>query len=124
MMDAINLTIVRNMKRYTQPMFLFKKNLIKNRTNFSYEIKIDKTTPIKFDGVFLPSGESNIELFGSNIFVKEIHAKTYTLDILDFNSGEQLLVGNDIMEILSVSRHLNFSLNQRFRYIVLMLRKL
>ncbi|WP_084538447.1 hypothetical protein [Borrelia persica] len=123
-MDAINLAIIRNIARYTQPMFLLKKNLVRNRVDSSYEIQIDKSSPIKFDGVFFLSGEHNIELFNSNIFVKEIYAKAYTLDVVDFNAGEQLLVESDLMEILSVSRHFNLCLDHRFRYTVLMLKKL
>ncbi|UPA09848.1 DUF1506 family protein (plasmid) [Borrelia nietonii YOR] len=124
MMIGLNLAITDNITRYSRPMFLFKKSLIRNKSNASYERKVDKETSIKFDGVFLFKGEDNIELFGSNIFTKEIYAKVYTLDKIDFDLGDQVQVDDDLMEIVSISKYCNVYLQERIIYTVLMLRKL
>ncbi|UPA11334.1 hypothetical protein bpSLO_001111 (plasmid) [Borrelia parkeri] len=121
MMSGLGLAITSSITRYSRPMFLFKRNLIKNRTNASYEKQTLRETPINFDGVFLFKDEDTVELFDSNIFIKEMHAKVYTLDTIDFNLEDQVLVDEDLMEIISVNKYYVYL---KTGYTVLILKKL
>ncbi|UPA19027.1 hypothetical protein bpuSUM_001527 (plasmid) [Borrelia puertoricensis] len=121
MMSGLSLAMTSSIIRYSIPMFLFKRQLIKNRTNASYEKKILRDTPINFDGVFLFKDEDTVELFGSNIFIKEMCAKVYTLDAIDFNLEDQVLVNEDLMEIISVNKYYVYL---KASYTVVILKKL
>lgn len=121
MMSGLGLAITSSIIRYSRPMFLFKRNLIKNRANASYEKKIERENPVNFYGVFLFKDGDMVELFGSNIFIKEICAKVYTLDTIDFNLEDQVLVDKDLMEIVSVNKYYVYL---KTGYTVLILKKL
>nr|AGO68863.2 hypothetical protein BTA066 [Borrelia turicatae 91E135] len=121
MMSGLGLAMTSSIIRYSRPMFLFKRNLIKNITNASYEKKTLRETPINFDGVFLFKDEDTVELFDSNIFIKEMHAKVYTLDTIDFSLEDQVLVDEDLMEIVGVNKYCVYL---KTGYTVLILKKL
>ncbi|UPA12652.1 hypothetical protein bvRMA01_000986 (plasmid) [Borrelia venezuelensis] len=121
MMSGLGLAMTSSIIRYSRPMFLFKRNLIKNITNASYEKKTLRETPVNFDGVLLFKDEDTVELFDSNIFIKEMHAKVYTLDTIDFNLEDQVLVDEDLMEIVGVNKYYVYL---KTGYTVLILKKL
>ncbi|AYE36825.1 hypothetical protein DB313_04825 (plasmid) [Borrelia turcica IST7] len=103
-LEKVNLSIKNSIKRYAQPMFLFKKTLVKNEENASYEKKISRKNFTKFSGVFLPlTKEEKIDLFDTKIIANEFFAKVYTLDYLDFRPEEQVLVDKSFLEIVSIS---------------------
>ncbi|WP_236844020.1 DUF1506 family protein [Borrelia anserina] len=123
-MVGIGLAVTDSIKRYSKPMLLFKRDLIKNRTNASYEKKIDRKNSTKFEGVFLLKSEENIELFNSNVYIREIRAKVYTLSTLDFNREDQVLIGDNWMEIISLVKYFDVYFYGKVGYTILMLRKL
>ncbi|UPA17014.1 hypothetical protein bcCo53_001183 (plasmid) [Borrelia coriaceae] len=123
-MIGLGLAITDNIKRYSMPMFLFKKNLLKNRANAFYDKKINKGSSIRFDGVFLLKEGEDVEILDSNVFTKEIPAKVYTLDDVDFRVEEQVLVEDDFFEIVSINKYYNSYVQKKVGYIVLVLKKL
>lgn len=119
----INLAIIDSIKRASQQMLLLKKTLVKNKSIASYEKKHENPSSnwdsgVKFEGLFLFDGEEKVELFGSNIFSKKVYAKVYTLNFLNFEPEDQVLVDNNFLEIISV----NQCFKNKVQYIVLMLR--
>nr|WKT13950.1 DUF1506 family protein [Borrelia sp. BU AG58] len=103
-LQAISLSLKNSIKRYAQPMFLFKKKLVKNETDASYSKKISKDNVSRFDGVFLPlTKEEKVELFDIRLFASEFFAKVYTLDYLDFRPEEHVMVNKNFLEIISIT---------------------
>ncbi|UGQ16789.1 MULTISPECIES: DUF1506 family protein [unclassified Borrelia] len=102
--EAVNLSLKNSIKRYAQPMFLFKKVLVKNEANASYEKRISKNNVARFAGVFLPlTREEKIELFDTKFFANEFFAKVYTIDFLDFRPEEHVMVNKNLLEIISIT---------------------
>ncbi|MCD2401461.1 DUF1506 family protein [Borreliella bissettiae] len=111
-LEMINTGLSNIIGIYSQELFFCKFRIIKDPISASYESIFKSSDTVVFKGMFLLiNPEEVVEIEGVNIFDKNIYAKVYTLDNLEFEYGDLVKIFDDVYSILGVLKSYKEGLN-------------